>query len=159
MITSFNLCISVSSSVLFCKSVYYFWDISSVLEHSVYRTICFFQGPGSHTLTVPHLKSTAPGVKFGWIQGVLMRCLLNIWGVMLFLRLSWVVAQTGVGECIYRRITNLSIHRIPEILTSPTSFQARLFYWFSRRQLSRRLHPCRCRRSVPTVSSKEVCAK
>lgn len=29
-----------------------------------------------------------------------MRCLLNIWGVMLFLRLSWVVAQTGVGECL-----------------------------------------------------------
>lgn len=36
-------------------------------------------------------------VKFGWIQGVLVRCLLNIWGVMLFLRLSWVVAQAGVG--------------------------------------------------------------
>ncbi|CAM6031305.1 unnamed protein product, partial [Sphagnum compactum] len=36
-------------------------------------------------------------VKFGWIQGVLVRCLLNIWGVMLFLRLSWVVAQAGIG--------------------------------------------------------------
>lgn len=35
-------------------------------------------------------------VKFGWIKGVLMRCLLNIWGVMLFLRLSWVVGQAGV---------------------------------------------------------------
>lgn len=57
------------------------------------------QGPGSHTLTVPQIKSTASGVKFGWIQGVLMRCLLNIWGVMLFLRLSWVVAQTGIGRC------------------------------------------------------------
>ena len=27
-----------------------------------------------------------------------MRCLLNIWGVMLFLRLSWVVAQAGIGN-------------------------------------------------------------
>ncbi|XP_042906995.1 solute carrier family 12 member 2-like [Parasteatoda tepidariorum] len=36
-------------------------------------------------------------VKFGWIQGVLVRCLLNIWGVMLFLRLSWVVGQAGMG--------------------------------------------------------------
>ncbi|GIX82292.1 solute carrier family 12 member 2 [Caerostris extrusa] len=36
-------------------------------------------------------------VKFGWIQGVLVRCLLNIWGVMLFLRLSWVVGQAGIG--------------------------------------------------------------
>jgi solute carrier family 12 (sodium/potassium/chloride transporter), member 2 len=34
-------------------------------------------------------------LKFGWIKGVLMRCLLNIWGVMLFLRLSWVVGQAG----------------------------------------------------------------
>ncbi|XP_076355508.1 solute carrier family 12 member 2-like isoform X1 [Tachypleus tridentatus] len=36
-------------------------------------------------------------VKFGWIKGVLIRCLLNIWGVMLFLRLSWVVGQAGIG--------------------------------------------------------------
>lgn len=36
-------------------------------------------------------------LKFGWIQGVLVRCLLNIWGVMLFLRLSWVVGQAGMG--------------------------------------------------------------
>ncbi|XP_065077578.1 bumetanide-sensitive sodium-(potassium)-chloride cotransporter isoform X2 [Ochlerotatus camptorhynchus] len=39
-------------------------------------------------------------VKFGWIKGVLMRCLLNIWGVMLFLRLSWVVGQAGVIQGI-----------------------------------------------------------
>ncbi|KAK9703967.1 hypothetical protein QE152_g28993 [Popillia japonica] len=38
------------------------------------------------------------GVKLGWIQGVLIPCLLNIWGVMLFLRLSWVVAQSGIGK-------------------------------------------------------------
>lgn len=37
-------------------------------------------------------------VKFGWIKGVLMRCLLNIWGVMLFLRLSWVVGQAGKNK-------------------------------------------------------------
>ena len=37
-------------------------------------------------------------VKFGWMKGVLVRCLLNIWGVMLFLRLSWVVAQAGIGK-------------------------------------------------------------
>ena len=26
-----------------------------------------------------------------------MRCLLNIWGVMLFIRLSWVTGQAGIG--------------------------------------------------------------
>lgn len=40
------------------------------------------------------------GLKFGWIQGVFIRCLLNIWGVMLFLRLSWVVAEAGIGQAI-----------------------------------------------------------
>lgn len=44
--------------------------------------------------------STSGAVKFGWIQGVLVRCLLNIWGVMLFLRLSWVVGQAGIGLAI-----------------------------------------------------------
>ena len=37
-------------------------------------------------------------VKFGWIEGVLIRNMMSIWGVMLFLRLSWVVAQAGIGE-------------------------------------------------------------
>jgi solute carrier family 12 sodium/potassium/chloride transporter 2 len=35
-------------------------------------------------------------IKFGWLEGVLMRCMLNIWGVMLFLRLSWCVGQAGI---------------------------------------------------------------
>ncbi|XP_021069986.1 solute carrier family 12 member 2 [Mus pahari] len=36
-------------------------------------------------------------IKFGWIKGVLVRCMLNIWGVMLFIRLSWIVGQAGIG--------------------------------------------------------------
>ena len=39
--------------------------------------------------------SNAP--KFGWVKGVLFGCLLNIWGVMLYLRLPWVVGQAGIG--------------------------------------------------------------
>ena len=39
-------------------------------------------------------------VKFGWIKGVLIRCILNIWGVMLFLRLSWIVGQAGIGQTV-----------------------------------------------------------
>lgn len=37
-------------------------------------------------------------IKFGWIEGVFMRCLLNIWGTMLFLRLTWVVGQGGIWQ-------------------------------------------------------------
>ncbi|CAG0890209.1 unnamed protein product [Cyprideis torosa] len=36
-------------------------------------------------------------IKFGWLEGVFMRCLLNIWGVMLFLRMTWVIGQAGIG--------------------------------------------------------------
>ncbi|KAM7002607.1 LOW QUALITY PROTEIN: solute carrier family 12 member 3 [Tautogolabrus adspersus] len=35
--------------------------------------------------------------RFGWVQGVMIRCMLNIWGVILFLRLPWITAQAGVG--------------------------------------------------------------
>lgn len=48
------------------------------------------------TVANVELGETEGVLKFGWIKGVLMRCLLNIWGVMLFLRLSWVVGQAGV---------------------------------------------------------------
>uniref|UniRef100_A0A665T1Z0 Solute carrier family 12 member 1 n=1 Tax=Echeneis naucrates TaxID=173247 RepID=A0A665T1Z0_ECHNA len=60
------------------------------------------------------------GVKFGWIRGVLVRCMLNIWGVMLFIRLSWVFGQAGWGlgivvillSCVVTVITGLSMSAI-----------------------------------------------
>ncbi|KAI1905148.1 hypothetical protein AGOR_G00013150 [Albula goreensis] len=40
-------------------------------------------------------------VKFGWVKGVLVRCMLNIWGVMLFIRMSWIVGQAGIAlSCV-----------------------------------------------------------
>ncbi|XP_020283580.1 bumetanide-sensitive sodium-(potassium)-chloride cotransporter [Pseudomyrmex gracilis] len=75
---------------------------------------------GSHTLTVPQVKATSR-VKFGWIQGVLIRCLLNIWGVMLFLRLSWVVAQTGIGQAILLIITTTIVTTITALSMSAIS--------------------------------------
>lgn len=49
-----------------------------------------------------HAPPSQNRVKFGWIQGVFVRCLLNIFGVMLYLRVSWVSGQAGVGlgSCI-----------------------------------------------------------
>uniref|UniRef100_A0A3B4X081 Solute carrier family 12 member 10, tandem duplicate 1 n=1 Tax=Seriola lalandi dorsalis TaxID=1841481 RepID=A0A3B4X081_SERLL len=35
-------------------------------------------------------------VRFGWVTGVMMRCMLNIWGVILFLRLTWIISQAGI---------------------------------------------------------------
>lgn len=42
-------------------------------------------------------KFFAAGPKFGWIRGVFVRCVLNILGVMLYLRISWVTGQAGIG--------------------------------------------------------------
>ncbi|KAK3097932.1 hypothetical protein FSP39_014651 [Pinctada imbricata] len=66
------------------------------------------------------VKSSEKALKFGWVKGVLIRCLLNIWGVMLFLRLSWVVGQAGVGfttliillSAVVTTITSISMSAI-----------------------------------------------
>ena len=34
--------------------------------------------------------------KLGWMNGVFVPCLLNIWGVIMFLRLGWVTGQAGI---------------------------------------------------------------
>uniref|UniRef100_A0A5S6QLM9 Solute carrier family 12 member 2 n=1 Tax=Trichuris muris TaxID=70415 RepID=A0A5S6QLM9_TRIMR len=38
-----------------------------------------------------------PAQKLGWIQGVLIRCILCIFGVILYLRLAWITAHAGVA--------------------------------------------------------------
>ncbi|GLD55911.1 solute carrier family 12 member 1 [Lates japonicus] len=66
------------------------------------------------------IDSKKGAIKFGWIRGVLVRCMLNIWGVMLFIRLSWVFGQAGWGlgivvialSCVVTTITGLSMSAI-----------------------------------------------
>uniref|UniRef100_A0A182J3J7 Bumetanide-sensitive sodium-(Potassium)-chloride cotransporter n=1 Tax=Anopheles atroparvus TaxID=41427 RepID=A0A182J3J7_ANOAO len=45
-------------------------------------------------------KAGGHAIRLGWVQGVLTPCLLNIWGVMLFLRLSWVVGEAGIIQTL-----------------------------------------------------------
>lgn len=40
---------------------------------------------------------TKTATKLGWVKGVLFPTLLNIWGVILFLRMPWIVGQAGIG--------------------------------------------------------------
>ncbi|KAH8330958.1 hypothetical protein KR067_009485 [Drosophila pandora] len=54
----------------------------------------------SITIPEPEQEPTGGHIKLGWIVGVLIPCLLNIWGVMLFLRLSWVVAESGILQTL-----------------------------------------------------------
>ncbi|KAG7473878.1 hypothetical protein MATL_G00100390 [Megalops atlanticus] len=77
---------------------------------------------GSHSEAVESIPPQEKGgvVKFGWIKGVLVRCMLNIWGVMLFIRLSWVFGQAGIGlgivvivlSVVVTTITGLSMSAI-----------------------------------------------
>ncbi|KAM5178354.1 solute carrier family 12 member 1 isoform 3-T3 [Callospermophilus lateralis] len=53
--------------------------------------------PGDEQAENKEEEDTTGVVKFGWVKGVLVRCMLNIWGVMLFIRLSWIVGEAGIG--------------------------------------------------------------
>ncbi|RLW01324.1 hypothetical protein DV515_00008199 [Chloebia gouldiae] len=45
----------------------------------------------------PGKDSVPEPVRFGWVKGVMIRCMLNIWGVILYLRLPWITAQAGIA--------------------------------------------------------------
>ena len=64
---------------------------------------CFYHEKPNENPKEEVQETPVEAIKFGWIEGVLIRNMMSIWGVMLFLRLSWVVAQAGIG--------NISINR------------------------------------------------
>uniref|UniRef100_A0A8C4ESU5 Solute carrier family 12 member 1 n=1 Tax=Dicentrarchus labrax TaxID=13489 RepID=A0A8C4ESU5_DICLA len=96
--------------------------------HEVFQKVSEYtvedDGEGSDGTPSDDLESAVPtdkgAVKFGWIRGVLVRCMLNIWGVMLFIRLSWIFGQAGWGlgivvivlSCVVTTITGLSMSAI-----------------------------------------------
>lgn len=47
-----------------------------------------------------NILNVSQGIKLGWIEGVLIPCLLSIWGVMLFLRMPWIVGQAGIFDSV-----------------------------------------------------------
>jgi hypothetical protein len=71
----------------------------SICDNSRDRQTPTESGPKITEETVKETKKE--DVKFGWIEGVLIRNMMSIWGVMLFLRLSWVVGQAGLGELFF----------------------------------------------------------
>merc|ERR1711970_1651356 len=76
-------------------------------------------------------------IKFGWIEGVLMRCLLNIWGTMLFLRLTWVIGQCGIWQGLLvitacNIITGLSALSMSAISTNGQIAAGGVYYMISR---------------------------
>ncbi|XP_071424995.1 solute carrier family 12 member 1 isoform X1 [Pithys albifrons albifrons] len=69
----------------------------AVSTGSVERVANGESAAGDETAASKEEENKSGFVKFGWVKGVLVRCMLNIWGVMLFIRLSWIVGQAGIG--------------------------------------------------------------
>ncbi|XP_028357617.1 solute carrier family 12 member 3 isoform X2 [Phyllostomus discolor] len=80
-------------------------DLHSFLKEGSHLHALAFDGRPSHEMTDGLVEDEAgtnveksPGepVRFGWVKGVMIRCMLNIWGVILYLRLPWITAQAGI---------------------------------------------------------------
>ncbi|XP_044125925.1 solute carrier family 12 member 3 [Bufo gargarizans] len=74
-------------------------DLHSILKQDhlqppVYETSS--DSPDGEAENVVEKPSGEP-IRFGWIKGVMVRCMLNIWGVILYLRLPWITAQAGIA--------------------------------------------------------------
>ncbi|CAH1407142.1 unnamed protein product [Nezara viridula] len=66
-----------------------------------------------------------------------MRCILNIWGVMLFLRLSWVVGQAGIAEgviiiCLANLVTVATTLSMSAVSTNGIIEGGGIYYMISR---------------------------
>ncbi|VVC37171.1 Hypothetical protein CINCED_3A017148 [Cinara cedri] len=70
--------------------------------------------------------NTDQGIKLGWIEGVLTPCLLSIWGVMLFLRLPWIVGQAGIFDSVVIIFISLIIIVITTFSLSAISTNGRI---------------------------------
>lgn len=54
-------------------------------------------------------------------SSVQVRCMLNIWGVMLFIRMTWIVGQAGIGRFDFGRPCELALQFASKLLCFPSS--------------------------------------
>lgn len=74
-------------------------DLHSILKEDHLRPPVYevsAESPDGEAENVVEKPAGEP-VRFGWIKGVMIRCMLNIWGVILYLRLPWITAQAGIA--------------------------------------------------------------
>uniref|UniRef100_A0A3P9L0X0 Solute carrier family 12 member 3 n=1 Tax=Oryzias latipes TaxID=8090 RepID=A0A3P9L0X0_ORYLA len=84
----------------------------------------------------PTPKGKTP-IRFGWIIGVAMRVMVNIWGVILFLRLTWITSQAGIVLTyviilISVTITSLTALSISAIATNGRVISGGTYFMISR---------------------------
>uniref|UniRef100_A0AAY3ZWS9 Solute carrier family 12 member 3-like n=1 Tax=Denticeps clupeoides TaxID=299321 RepID=A0AAY3ZWS9_9TELE len=82
-------------------------------------------------------KKAAGPVRFGWVTGVMIRCMLNIWGVILFLRLPWITSQAGILLtwliiCISVTVTSVTALSVSAIATNGRVSSGGTYFMISR---------------------------
>ncbi|CAN2389517.1 sodium:chloride symporter activity [Pristimantis euphronides] len=75
-------------------------DLHAILKHDHLQPPVYEASNDSNDGEAENVvqKPAEEPVRFGWIKGVMIRCMLNIWGVILYLRLPWITAQAGIGQ-------------------------------------------------------------
>ncbi|GAV06346.1 hypothetical protein RvY_16355 [Ramazzottius varieornatus] len=77
----------------------------------------------------------------GWIRGVVLWSILNLWGVMLFLRMSWMNAQAGMGLFLLIVLLGTVIALLTSLSTSAISTNGEVGVGGTYYMISRSLGP------------------
>nr|ABU68839.1 solute carrier family 12 member 10.2 [Danio rerio] len=80
-------------------------------------------------------------VRFGWVLGVWIRCMLNIWGVIMYLRLPWVTSQAGLVLTFVIIFMSVTITTITATSVSAISTNGKVYSGGTYFMISRSLGP------------------
>ncbi|XP_039996550.1 solute carrier family 12 member 10, tandem duplicate 1 isoform X2 [Xiphias gladius] len=80
-------------------------------------------------------------VRFGWVSGVMMRCMLNIWGVILFLRLSFIISQAGILRTCLIILMSVTVTSVTALSISAIATNGRVISGGAYFMISRSLGP------------------
>lgn len=82
---------------LFFVAIFVFWNVPSILNNLTHQT---FSALSCHTHVPPTTLPSLQSPQMGTFMGVYLPCLQNILGVILFLRLTWIVGTAGILESL-----------------------------------------------------------
>ncbi|XP_065150411.1 solute carrier family 12 member 3-like [Paramisgurnus dabryanus] len=80
-------------------------------------------------------------VRFGWIMGVMIRTMVNIWGVTMFLQLPWITAQAGLILTFVIIIMSVAITTFTAMSVSAISTNGKVYSGGTYFVISRSLGP------------------
>uniref|UniRef100_A0A8C1HZE8 Solute carrier family 12 member 10, tandem duplicate 3 n=1 Tax=Cyprinus carpio carpio TaxID=630221 RepID=A0A8C1HZE8_CYPCA len=80
-------------------------------------------------------------VRFGWVLGVMIRCMLNIWGVIMYLRLPWITSQAGIILTYVIIFMSVTITTITATSVSAISTNGKVYSGGTYFMISRSLGP------------------